>query len=172
MLPSLKLTASLPLRIGQIAPKGNFIFQPSIFRCYVSFREGTSVTFRWLAWKCLNLTYETTYLTVKSPWNAMFSGKNVFFTCIGCVQWWLRESGSKFHVSLLGSCHLGVNGQRILGCFMDVCCHFRHGELNDFPCIIYVYINLYNTCFFQKNIFKELLSFAKITPPSPQKNQA
>ena len=30
---------SLPLKIGW-APKGNFIFQPSIFRAYVSFRKG------------------------------------------------------------------------------------------------------------------------------------
>ena len=36
--PSLKLTASSPLQIW--FPKRKFIFQPSIFRCYVSFREG------------------------------------------------------------------------------------------------------------------------------------
>ena len=35
-LPSLKLT--LPLKIGH--PKRKVVFQPSIFRCYVSFREG------------------------------------------------------------------------------------------------------------------------------------
>ena len=36
-IPSLKLT--YPLKIGRV-PKGNCIFQPSIFRDYVSFREG------------------------------------------------------------------------------------------------------------------------------------
>ena len=36
-LPSLKLTFS-PLKIGH--PKSEVVFQPSIFRCYVSFREG------------------------------------------------------------------------------------------------------------------------------------
>ncbi len=36
-VPSLNLTASLPLKIA--TQKGNLIFQPSIFRCYVSFRE-------------------------------------------------------------------------------------------------------------------------------------
>ena len=46
---SLKLTASLPLKIGKL-PKGNEkVFQPSIFRCEnVSFREGTS--FLWRTW--------------------------------------------------------------------------------------------------------------------------
>ena len=41
MLPSLKLTAFLPLKIRR-APNGNWhlVFQPSIFRCYVSIREG------------------------------------------------------------------------------------------------------------------------------------
>ena len=38
---SLKLTASLHLKIGLNAPKGNEkVFQPSIFKCYVCFREG------------------------------------------------------------------------------------------------------------------------------------
>ena len=36
-VPSLNLTASLPLKIA--TQKGKLIFQPSIFRCYVSFRE-------------------------------------------------------------------------------------------------------------------------------------
>ncbi len=38
LLPSLKLTASSPLKIGH--SKRKLVFQPSIFRCYVSFREG------------------------------------------------------------------------------------------------------------------------------------
>ena len=37
-LPSLKLT--YPLKIDH--PKRKLVFQPSIFKCYVSFREGTS----------------------------------------------------------------------------------------------------------------------------------
>ena len=40
-LPSLKLT--YPLKIGR-TPTGNFIFQPCIFRVYVSFREGKNNT--------------------------------------------------------------------------------------------------------------------------------
>ena len=38
-LHSLKLTVSLHLKIGH--PKRKRVFQPSIFRCYLSFREGT-----------------------------------------------------------------------------------------------------------------------------------
>ena len=39
----LPLKLTWPLKIGH--PKGTFIFQPSIFRCYVSFREGIFVLF-------------------------------------------------------------------------------------------------------------------------------
>ena len=38
-LPSLKLTANAPE--NRPGPKRKVVFQPSIFRCYVSFREGT-----------------------------------------------------------------------------------------------------------------------------------
>ena len=39
-LHSLKLTAKAPENRPNLPPKGNFIFQASIFRCYVSFRKG------------------------------------------------------------------------------------------------------------------------------------
>ncbi len=61
-LPSLKLT--YPLKIG--LPKRKLVFQPSIFRCYVSFREG-------IACKLKNFT-QTSLLEAKSrhgtgtPW--------------------------------------------------------------------------------------------------------
>ncbi len=35
-----KLTAILPLKIGLLPQKERLVFQPSIFRCYASFREG------------------------------------------------------------------------------------------------------------------------------------
>ena len=41
-LPSLKLTASSPLKIG-LDPNRKVVFQPSIFRGYVSFREGSLI---------------------------------------------------------------------------------------------------------------------------------
>ncbi len=46
LLHSLKLTESLPLKIGLLhpfAPKGNEKVFQSIFRCYVSFREGVYI---------------------------------------------------------------------------------------------------------------------------------
>ena len=43
---ALPKTNSLPMKIG--FPKKKLVFQPSIFRCYVSFRECNFVFFFWL----------------------------------------------------------------------------------------------------------------------------
>ncbi len=66
-LKHLKLTASSPLKIDLNAPKGNEkVFQPSIFKCYVSFREGHCFS----KWKIQPLSVS------KLHWKQTFAGKN------------------------------------------------------------------------------------------------
>ena len=54
VLPSLKLTGSLPLKIGLLPQQETIVFQPSIFRCFgaVSFRGAIFAVF----WKDVNMS--------------------------------------------------------------------------------------------------------------------
>ena len=102
-VPSLKLT--WPLKIGH--PKR----KPSIFRCYVSFREGTNVLRCFLVWKfiitekCLLVVVQKKtmlWIVVDPLWIWMFHTRNLSSKILRCK----RLVGTNMRLKALQDCPL------------------------------------------------------------------